>query len=367
MLTVLHMISGDLWAGAEVMAYHLLKGLQKFEELEIQVVLMNEERLSKEIRNLGIRVHVVDESRNSLFSTFRTLREILCTEKPDIIHSHGYKANILSYLISRSMNTVKLIATQHGMPKVVGRKYSPRYQLISRLNLFLLSRYFHRVVGVSKEIKEAFVRQYRSREDKVSVIHNGIEIPNSLATKENNDYFVIGSSGRLFPIKDYPFMIEIAKTVLKKTNRIRFQLAGDGPERIRLEALTSRYHLDDGFMFRGHLQDTSPFYQGLDLYLNTSVNEGIPISVLEAMAYKIPVIAPRVGGLPEIVDDGVHGYLLDERNPEAFAEKCLCLYENKFLRQRMSEAAREKIVQEFSAEQMAQNYFNLYVDLVKER
>jgi len=349
MPTVLHMISGDLWAGAEVMAYHLLKGLQKFEELDIQVVLLNEGRLSEEIRNLGIRAHVVDESRNSLVSTFRTMREILRKEKPDIIHSHGYKVNILSYL----------------MPKMPGRKYNPRYQFISRLNLFLLSRYFHRVVGVSGEIKKAFVKQYRFREDKVGVIHNGIEIPDSPVTRDNNEYFVIGSSGRLFPVKNYAFMIEIARVMRKKTNRIRFALAGDGPEMIKLKALVSRYHLDDVFTFRGHLQNISLFYQGLDLYLNTSINEGIPMSVLEAMAHKLPVVAPRVGGFPEIVDDGVQGYLLEERNPEAFAEKCLFLSDNEPLRQEMSEAARKKVEQRFSMEQMAQNYFNLYVELMQ--
>jgi glycosyltransferase involved in cell wall biosynthesis len=359
------MISGDLWAGAEVMAYHLLKGLQKFEELDIQVVLLNEGRLSEEIRNLGIRAHVVDESRNSLVSTFRTMREILRKEKPDIIHSHGYKVNILSYLISRSINTVKLIATQHGMPKMPGRKYNPRYQFISRLNLFLLSRYFHRVVGVSGEIKKAFVKQYRFREDKVGVIHNGIEIPDSPVTRDNNEYFVIGSSGRLFPVKNYAFMIEIARVMQKKTNRVRFQLAGDGPEMIRLKALVSRYHLDDVFTFRGHLQNISLFYEGLDLYLNTSINEGTPMSVLEAMAHKLPVVAPRVGGFPEIVDDGVQGYLLEERNPGAFAEKCLFLSDNEPLRQKMSEAARKKVEQRFSMEQMAQNYFNLYADLMQ--
>jgi glycosyltransferase involved in cell wall biosynthesis len=222
-------------------------------------------------------------------------------------------------------------------------------------------------VGVSGEIKEAFIRQYRFKEDRISVIHNGIEIPELLGTRENSEYFVIGSSGRLFPVKDYAFMIEIARTVLKKTNRARFQLAGDGPEKIKLKALASRYHLDNVFAFKGHIQDISPFYQGLDLYLNTSVNEGIPLSVLEAMAHKLPVIAPRVGGLPEIVDDGVQGYLLEERNPKAFAEKCLFLYENKFLRQRMSEAAREKVEQRFSMEQMARDYFNLYVALAQDR
>ncbi len=365
MLTVLHMISGDIWAGAEVMVYHLLKGLQKFEELDIQVLLLNQGRLSEEIRNLGIRVHVVDERKESLVSTFRIIRGILRKEKPDIIHSHGYKLNILSYLTSKSISPVKLVGTQHGMPKMGRGKYRLWHRLIMRCNLFILSKYFNRVVGVSRGIKEAFVRQYQFREDKVDVIHNGIEIPDSPVTRNNSEYFVIGSSGRLYPVKDYAFMIEIAKVMQKKTNRVRFELAGDGPEMIRLKRLTSQYQLENVFKFKGHLENISLFYQGLDLYLNTSLDEGIPISVLEAMAHKLPVVAPRVGGFPEIVDDGVQGYLLEERNPEAFAERCYFLNDNEPVRQKMSEAARKKVEQRFSTERMTQNYFNLYTEAME--
>jgi len=364
-IRICHIISGDLWAGAEVMIYHLLEGLQEFEDISNRVILLNEGILSARIRGLGIRVHIVDERSNSLVNILRIFKEILREEKPHIVHSHGYKVNILSYLISKSIKPVKLVATQHGMPKVPEKRFNPGYQLKSRLNLFLLSRYFHRVVGVSEEIKEAFVKLYRFPENKTWVIHNGVEIPHLMADRVNNDYFVIGSSGRLFPVKNYELMIEIARAISQKTDRVYFELAGNGPEMERLKALASEYRLGDVFSFKGHLDDISPFYRGLDVYLNTSIHEGIPMSVLEAMAHKLPVIAPRIGGLPEIIDDGVQGYLLKERDPAAYAGKCIFLYENKSLRQRMSEAAREKVEQMFSVKKMAQNYSHLYIDLAK--
>ena len=347
------------------MIYQLLKGLQEFEDISNRLILLNEGRLSEAIRGLGIRVRVADERNHSFINLLRILRTILREEKPHIVHSHGYKVNFLSYLISKSIKSVKLVATQHGMPNAPGRRFNPRNQLKSRLNLFLLSRYFHRVVGVSEEIKAALVRQYRFPENKTRVIHNGIEIPRLMADREKDDYFVIGSSGRLFPIKNYDLLIEVARAVTKKTDRVYFELAGNGPEMARLKALASEYRLGDVFSFKGHLDDISPFYRGLDVYLNTSIHEGIPMSVLEAMAHKLPVIAPRIGGLPEIIDDGVQGYLLKERDPAAYAEKCILLYENKSLRQRMSEAAREKVEQMFSVKKMAQNYSHLYIDLAK--
>jgi glycosyltransferase involved in cell wall biosynthesis len=362
MLKICHIISGDLWAGKEVMIYSLLKGLKKYNNLTLSTILFNEGRLAEEIRKLGIRVHVTDESKISFFNILLATRKIFSKRPPDVIHSHNYKENILAYLSSRSIRSPKLIATHHGIQEVYRKDTRLQHRLISKCNFFVLSRCFQRVVGVSQDIQKA-LKQYGFSNNKVCVIHNGIEIPDITPNKDNGETFVIGSSGRLFPVKDYPFMVEIAKAILEKTTHIRFQLAGDGPERSKLQALIEEYGLNDVFVLKGHLEDISAFYQGLDLYLNTSIHEGIPMSILEAMAYQLPVVAPKVGGFKEIVEEGVQGYLLEERNPKAFAEKCILLYENKALRQKMAQAAREKVMREFSLEKMAQNYFNVYLEL----
>jgi glycosyltransferase involved in cell wall biosynthesis len=195
------------------------------------------------------------------------------------------------------------------------------------------------------------------------VINNGINIQDIPPKRHNGDgeTFVIGSAGRLFPVKDYSLMVEIAKVTLARESRIRFQIAGDGPERPKLQGCIKRYGLNDTFKLKGHVDDMAAFYRELDLYLNTSIHEGIPISILEAMAQWLPIVAPNVGGLREILDDEVQGFLLEDRSPEVFAEKCILLYENRALRQRMSGAARKKVVQSFSIEQMAHQYYNLYL------
>jgi len=106
------------------------------------------------------------------------------------------------------------------------------------------------------------------------------------------------------------------------------------------------------------------FYQRLDLYLNTSLHEGIPISVLEAMSYGIPVIASNVGGMAEILDNAVEGYLIEGRNPKEFAEKCIRLFENKTVKNRMALAGKEKVFKKFSIDQMAQQYRHLYFNKI---
>jgi len=364
MIKICHIISGDLWAGAEVMAYYLLKGLKGYNKLSLSAILLNKGKLDEEIRKQGIRVYVVEEHNKSFFNILMDIRNIIKKLSPDVLHSHRYKENIIAFLISRSIRGLKLIATQHGLPEVNRGSTSLKHRMISRWNLFMLSKYFYRVVVVSQDIKELFEKKIKFDYKKISIIHNGIMITDIPPKLDNRGTFVIGSAGRVFPVKDYPFMVEIANEVLKKTKDISFQLAGDGPDRPRLEALIKRYGIDRQFVLKGHLSDMSEFYKGLNLYLNTSIHEGIPMSILEAMAHGLPVIAQNVGGLHEIVDDGIQGYLVNEKDPGAFADKCILLYKNKVLWKKMSQAAREKVARNFSVPNMAQQYHNLYTSVV---
>ena len=160
-------------------------------------------------------------------------------------------------------------------------------------------------------------------------------------------------------------MVEIARTVAATgAEDVRFELAGDGPERPALEAMVKRHGLDAGFILKGHQDDMESFYRGLDIYINTSVHEGIPMTILEALAHGLPVIAPAVGGIVEIIEDGKEGFLIDGRSTGDFAEKCLFLKDNSQERDRMARAAREKAERAFSAEGMAERYYRLYRQMV---
>jgi len=210
-------------------------------------------------------------------------------------------------------------------------------------------------------MRKTFVEDLGFSRDRVIVIHNGVEVPLEMPVTAGKKFFVLGSAGRLVPIKDYPLMVEIAKEVSRETDRILFELAGEGPEMEKILRLVKRYGLEKSFLLRGFENNLSSFYSGIDLYLNTSIHEGIPMSVLEAMAHGIPVIAPKVGGLTEIIDDGVNGYLVEGRKVNVFAEKCISLYTNDTLRKEMGSAARKKIINEFSMEKMVREYYNLYM------
>ncbi|WP_298273267.1 glycosyltransferase [Geobacter sp.] len=361
-LKVIHFISGDLWAGAETMACNLLRRLKEYDDLDLSVVLLNEGRLAGELRAGGLAVHVIDESLHSFREILRETRRLIGSNTPDIIHSHRYKENLLALLISGCSRGIRLVSTQHGLPEFHEKKPGITQRLITRTNFLALSRFFT-TVAVSQDMRNALIGRFGFRNDKVEVIHNGIELPPyPSASGGKAGPFVIGSSGRLFPVKDYPLMVEIARTVAAGgPEDIRFELAGNGPGMPALQTLVQSHGLSAGFILKGHQDDMGSFYRGLDLYLNTSVHEGIPMTILEALAHGLPVIAPAVGGIVEIIDDRAEGFLIGSREPSDFAEKCLYLRNNPEKRMGMARAAREKAERCFSAEKMAEGYYRLYL------
>jgi glycosyltransferase involved in cell wall biosynthesis len=246
------------------------------------------------------------------------------------------------------------------MPEYLGRRVDIKYSALHRLNFFLLSRYFQGTVAVSNEVRTILTERHGFDENRTFVIYNGTEPCDGTLPDRSGGRFTIGSSGRFFPVKDFPLMVEVAREIAKHEAGIRFELAGTGPEKERIAETVRLHGLDETFLFRGFLREVSTFYQGLHLYLNTSRHEGIPMSVLEAMAHGLPVVAPDVGGLKEILDDGVHGFLIKGRDPRSFAERCMLLYRDDALRQRMGLAAKARIEAVFSNGRMALEYHQLY-------
>ncbi len=348
------------------MAFHLLSGLSTRPGIDLFVILLNKGRLSDELQDAGIPTCVLDEGKQSFLEIVGLAAKAARSWAPDILHSHRYKENILSYLVSLTLREkAALVSTQHGMPELYDHRPSLLHRLKSHANYRLLATRFDNTVAVSADIRELLTRSYGFHEKHLETIRNGIVVPEMRDRSREKEGFVIGSAGRFFPVKDYPFMVEVAKEVNAATDKIRFELAGEGPTLGDIQGLISRYGLDERFMLRGFIHDVSTFYEGIDVYLNTSLHEGIPMSVLEAMAYGVPPVVPRVGGLVEIVTDGVDGYLVDGRNPRDFSEKCLSLYKNETLRRNMARAARKKIIGQFSIERMVNAYLDVYTRTIE--
>jgi glycosyltransferase involved in cell wall biosynthesis len=209
-------------------------------------------------------------------------------------------------------------------------------------------------------MRKLYLDKVGSKGNKIHIIHNGTEISLEYAPRKDRNTFVIGSAGRLFPVKDYPLLVEIAREVLQENGNIRFELAGEGPEEGKILSMVHEYGIEKNFILKGFIEDMKIFYQGLDIYINTSIHEGLPMSILEAMASGLPVIAPSNGGIKEVVTNGVEGYLVNVRNSKIFSEMCIKLIRDNQIKHAMGKASRERIIKEYSLDKMADNYYDLY-------
>lgn len=359
-MKVCHIVSGDLWAGAEVMAFNLLRGLLARQNTEPFAIVLNAGRLAEELIRAGVPTRVLDETKLSFREIASSARRLIKEIRPRVIHSHRYKENAIAYLASLTeKQRPVLVGTQHGMPEMFDAGARLRHRLKARANFWLLARRFDMTVAVSAEIASV-LRASGFCDDRVETVMNGIEVPEIDRALTVRTGFAIGSAGRMVPVKDYALMVDIANLVVAADPGIHFELAGDGPLFASIQSQVAKLGLEDRFMLKGMVQKVGDFYRGLDVFINTSVHEGIPMSVLEAMALEIPPIVPRVGGMPEIISDGVDGYLVEGRDPVNFAQCCLALKRNDELRKRMGRAAREKAAKRFSWAKMVDRYMDVY-------
>jgi len=357
--TVVHFISGDLWAGAEVMAWRLLEKLAAYPDIALSVILCNEGRLHDNLVSLNVETIILDETKLSPFELFTQLQGYIRHKNPDVLHCHRYKENLLGYLAGRYTKVPALITTQHGMPESFRGMAHIKSRFFSLCNFFI-QKHFNAVITVSDDIEQSFINAQSFPTHTVYTIRNGVPLPAHQSINFPNEHFIIGSAGRFTPVKDYSLMVQTAALVSQEGPASRFVLAGDGPLREQIEFSVKTFNLAECFTLTGALPDMENFYLGLDLYINTSLHEGIPMTILEAMSYGVPVVACDVGGIREIINDGIDGFLVPSRNPQALAEKCLLLHRDKELWKKMSAAARRKIEDKFSATYMAEQYLALY-------
>lgn len=379
-ITVLHIFSGDLWAGAEVMVYNLLNELKKEDMLRIIALALNEGTLTNKLRESGIETYVIPESSNSFVRIFLKALKLLKNIKIDIVHSHRYKENLLALLLSKVLGVKKLITTMHGLSESLSNFTSLQVNLKTKLDYYILNNYFTRIVAVSQDMRRALIQNYRFRKEKIIVVYNGIPTPFELRSKlhtlsSKTFAFHIGTVGRMVPVKDFDLFLEVAVEIKKRVNsnakigsnlkEIHFSILGEGPLKEHLVQKAKDLKLNGCMDFLPTTPDPLPYYRTLDLYLNTSFYEGIPLSILEAMSCGVPVIAPNVGGIPEIISDGEQGFLVNSRNPEEFANFCLMIMRDKDLGNRLAENSRNRVSAFFNSLKMAESYSKLYLSSIE--
>jgi glycosyltransferase involved in cell wall biosynthesis len=364
-MTILHIFSGDLWAGAEVMIFHLLDELRKKPGIKIVALSLNEGILTEKLRKANIETYMISETEHSFARILLKSYQLLKGRTIQIIHSHRYKENLIAIFLAKLIGVKCLVSTLHGLPEppLQAKNRPARIGLKTKVNYFLLKQFFTHVVAVSQEINHVLVQKYRFNQERVDVVYNGISLPQTPSScgDSKETFFHIGTVGRMVPVKDLNLFLEVAADIRKQTDRVRFSILGDGPLREALIRKAKELKIEGCVEFLEPRPDPVPgYYHSLDLYLNTSFHEGIPLSILEAMACGLPVVAPKVGGIPEIILDGEQGFLIEGRDPKEFSNRCMMLFQDKKLRTLLGENGAKRISSCFSKSIMAASYLVLY-------
>lgn len=367
---VLHIASGDNWAGAEVMLYILAKTLHTMPQAQVTIAILNHGTLEQKLRDCGIPVFVIDESQLNSLQILKQLSKIVADLKPDIIHTYRTKENILGSIAAWHNGHIPSIRTLHGAREhQLSLRQLPK-RLIQYLD-WLSGRIYQRyIVAVSPAL--AIQLQDDFPKSKIALVENGIDVDEltlkipAIHTKKDTNNYRIGMIGRLVPVKRVDLFIQCAIHIKQQYPElnIKFHIYGDGPLLNQLRAQVETAQAENHIHFEGHCSDIPQQLKTLDALIMTSDHEGLPMILLEAMCMKTAIIAHAVGGIPNLLDHGKCGILVNNHNSIAFAEAIIRLIEHPEQHQQLTRQALERVRQEYSANQSAINYLKIYNKLV---
>ncbi|MDT8452091.1 MAG: glycosyltransferase [Gammaproteobacteria bacterium] len=365
-MKILHMASGDLWAGAEVQLYHLARELAASSQVDLMIVLLNDGQLANALRAIGVQVIILDESSLSGLSILIHLYRLVLKFKPDVIHTHRSKENVIGGLVAFITRTAS-VRTAHGANEFADQKFNLRRAAFSLLDK-ISGWFFQRsIIAVSPELVGKLKTTYPHR--KITVIPNGINVA-SVIEKSNlpvefercAEHFNIAFVGRFVPVKRPDIFLRIAINTLNRSQQqnIHFYMFGDGP----LCADANRTILENGYQHRihtpGFVSNIAPYLKAMDVLLFTSDHEGLPMTLLEAMALHVTVVSRDLPTIKQVLCDGECGYVLTSDQPEDFSRLITRLYNNKNELRIKTAMAYENLQARYSIQEIAQSYVALY-------
>jgi glycosyltransferase involved in cell wall biosynthesis len=304
---------------------------------------------------LGIECHLIPATGRIDRKAVHKIRQLAVALGADLVHSHGYKADVFVHLALRRTR-ICYVATCHNW---LDNDWAST--LYGRLDRWILSK-FCRVAAVSEEVERRLERA-GVRSNLVELIRNGVDLRSfQVATQrpERQTHAIVGFVGRLSPEKGPDVFLQAARQVLSSQPNVEFVVAGAGPEQSALEGLSRELGITGRVRFLQYVSNMPALYQQFDLLVSASRREGLPIAILEAMASGVPVIATAVGEVPKIIDHGRTGLLAPSDCAPALAEAMLQLIQDPLKRRALSRAARQQMSEHFSLERMGADYLDFY-------
>lgn len=362
-MNVLHLIESSEPGGAETILLATAKGLKDKGHRSV-IGLLEPGWLSDELQRHGFPTIIVRQNTSYDVGCLWALTKIVKRFKIDVIHSHEFAMNAYGSLAGLYQR-VPVVSTVHGKNYYwLKRRRRFAYRLVSRLTT---------MVAVCEDIKNLLVRRVGISRNRITTVYNGIDIaqfdrvPDGTAiAKMKRDLSipgtspVIGTVGMLIPEKDHKTFLKAAQSVIGKRPDAVFLIAGTGQLEHSLKAGVVQAGLSNNVRFTGFRDDVGALLHIMDVYVCSSLSEGLSLSILEAMAAARPVVATNVGGNPEVVANKKTGLLVPPSDPTALASRINLLLKNKHLAREISLNAQRVVHQRFSLRQMVESYEELY-------
>ena len=374
-IKVCHVAVADLWAGAEVHLVTLLLSLSRMQDLDVSAVLFTEGRAAQELRNAGIEVMVISEQKHGLIEILWKLAKHFRKHEFMIVHAHKPKDNLLSGVACRLTGVPYLVRTLHGSWEPFQGFEHLKIKIYEYLDRIANKHLVSTIVAVTSKIQALLTHGYPR--EKVVCIHNGIDAESLQLRRDKRNIrkdlnigqeaVILGTVGRLTPVKGHVYLLKAMQTLVSKNKDVRLVIVGDGPLRNQLENLAVELQIEKNVLFVGHQNDACDFIDAMDVFVLPSLHEGIPMVLLEALALSRPVVASRTGGIPEVIEDGVSGLLVEAGNPMALAEALAVLTKDVARAEQLGKNGRVRVEQRFTSNVMAAKTADLYRRLVSSR
>lgn len=370
MKTILHTIDTTGPGGAETVFIDLATQLPKKKYRSV-VVIRGKGWVYEELCRRGVDPILLDAKGSFNWHYLSGLRKLIKQEQVDMVQSHLLGSNVYCSLAGFTTRT-PVVATFHGAVDI------SENERLKGLKFAAINMGSQHIIAVSGGLREEIISRTSINARKIEILYNGIHSSafqrphaDSLRQKygwSNND-FIIGSLGNIRPAKGYDILLKAAALLRKQGQGLscRFVIAGQPDKNGLYEALLEQRKalgLEKQVQFLGFLDDPAEFLANLDLFLSSSISEGLPLSAIQAMAAQLPLLATRCGGYEELVTSRENGWLVDVSNPVAIADAVGTLAAEPEIRAELAKKARKHAVETFDISVMLNAYERIYDQLM---
>jgi glycosyltransferase involved in cell wall biosynthesis len=362
---ILHIDTQGAWRGGEAQVFALCRGLLQ-RGYPINVITQPDSALAARLRQSGIEpVEIPMRGEFDLLAAFR-IREICRSRDIHIIHAHDARAHALSWIATMARTPIPVLVTRRVDFPVGGNLLSALKYKSNRIYFIAISN------GVKKVLIDGGVP-----EDRIEIVFSGVDPMRFQGACDGSsfkmeygigeDRIIIGNIAALTDHKGQIYLIDAAPRILERFPNARFFIIGKGELKPSLQNRIDRLGLREKITLTGFIQNVGDALAAMDLFVLSSHLEGLCTSLLDAMSMKVPVVATRAGGIPDVVEHEVHGLLVEPKNPDSLAAAVIRMLEDKEAQRRFVEAGYEKVMQFFTTEQMIKGTIRVYEKILKEK